>query len=153
MKGVQGMVNQERSVIQSECPYRRCLKLFLTMIGTVSLFAFAAAIMPEKWMVGAAEFLGFDPFPHSPLTFYLARNLSLLYGFVGVLMLFLASDMERYHVLIRLLAAGTIVFGLLQLVVDYQAAMPAWWVLAESLSTLWGGLVFYWVQSKVRWTN
>lgn len=129
----------------------RCLKRFLQLIGAVTLLAFAAAVMPEHWMIEASEFLGFDPFPFSPLTFYLARNLSLLYGFVGALLLFISRDLIRYRELIRMLAIGTIVFAILQLIVDAQASMPIWWSLGESLSTLMGGALFYWLYSKVLW--
>ncbi len=115
------------------------------------MLAFAAAVMPEHWMIEASEFLGFDPFPFSPLTFYLARNLSLLYGFVGALLLFISRDLIRYRELIRMLAIGTIVFAILQLIVDAQASMPIWWSLGESLSTLMGGALFYWLYSKVLW--
>ena len=108
------------------------LLLFLRGVGYVTLLAFAAAVMPEKWMVEASEFLGFEPFPDSPLTFYLARNLSLLYGFVGAALLIVASDLDRYRPLVRYAAMGTLLFGLLQLVVDGQSSMPIWWTLGES---------------------
>lgn len=123
----------------------RRLKLFLKFIGYVSLLAFAASVMPEKWIVETSEFLGFRPFPDSPLTFYLARNLSLLYGFVGAALLVVASDLERYRPLVGIAAKGTILFGVLQLVVDGQSGMPIWWTLGESLSTFGGGCLLWWL--------
>ena len=129
------------------------LRAFLYGIGAVTLLAFGAAVMPEKWIVEASEFLGFVPFPFSALTFYLARNLSLLYGFVGVLMLFMSRDIYRYRYLIRMLSKCTIAFGILQLIVDAQASMPIWWSLGESFSTFVGGVFFYWLQSKVDWSG
>jgi hypothetical protein len=131
----------------------KCLRWFLWLIGGVTLFAFAAAVMPEKWMIEASEFLGFSPFPNSPLTFYLARNLSLLYGFVGVLMLYLARDIFHYRKLIRTLSLCTVAFGFFQFIVDTQASMPLWWSASESSSTLFGGVFFYWLQSKVDWSS
>jgi hypothetical protein len=128
----------------------RVLILFLRLVGGVSLLAFAAAVMPEHWMVQIAEALGFEPFPHSPLTFYLARNLSLLYGFVGAFLLAVSVDLPRYRELIRYAAMGTILFGLLQLVVDTQAGLPAWWTWGEAMSTLVGGILLYWIQSKTK---
>ena len=90
------------------------LLAFLRLIGGVSLLAFGASVMPEKWIVETAEALGFEPFPDSPLTFYLARNLSILYGFVGAALLVVSFDLERYFPLVRHAAIGTILFGLLQ---------------------------------------
>jgi hypothetical protein len=126
----------------------RYVLLFLRVIGGIALLAFAAAVMPETWIVETAEALGFDPFPFSPLTFYLARNLSLLYGFVGVFLLVVALDLDRYRPLVRYVAIGTILFGPLQLVVDSMSDMPSWWTLGESLSTLVGGVLLYWLQQK-----
>lgn len=126
----------------------RRLQLFLRLVGGVSLLAFLAAIMPTKWMIKTAIELGFDPFPDSPLTYYLARNLSLLYGFVGALLIYVSYDLPRYRQLVRLIAIGTIAFGVLQLVVDLMSELPMWWTLGESLSTFAGGLLLYWLQAK-----
>ena len=126
----------------------RLLLHFLRLVGGVSLLAFLAAIMPAKWMVQVAEELGFDPFPDSPLTFYLARNLSLLYGFVGLALIIIASDLDRYRPLVRYAALGTILFGVLQLIVDSMAAIPVWWTFGESFSTVVGGLLLYWIQRR-----
>jgi hypothetical protein len=82
------------------------------------------------------------------LTFYLARNLSLLYGFVGVLLILLSMDLDRYRPLVGYIAVGTIAFSLMQLVVDSMACLPAWWTLGESLSTLLGGLLLYALQHR-----
>ena len=126
----------------------RGLLLFLRVVGGVSLLAFAAAVMPQKWIVETSEELGFDPFPESPLTYYLARNLSLLYGFVGAALLVIASDLQRYRPLVRYVWMGTILFGGLQLVVNSMSGLPIWWVLGESLSTIAGGSLLAWLDSS-----
>lgn len=126
------------------------LIMFLRLVGIVSLLAFAAAVMPAKWIVEIAEELGFDPFPDSPLTFYLARNLSLMYGFVGVLLLVVAADLERYRPLVRWLAIGTIMFGVMQWVVNGMSGLPAWWTLGESSWTVLGGLLMLWFERTTR---
>ena len=128
----------------------RWLLLYLRAVAAVTLLAFAAAVMPEKWMIETAEALGFEPFPYSPLTFYLARNLSLLYGFVGAGLLIITLDFERYRPLVPYLAIGTMTFGVLQLVVDAQAALPFWWTLGESSSTLLGGVLIWWLDMRAR---
>lgn len=125
--------------------HERRLILFLRGVGVITLLAFAAAVMPQKWMIETAEALGFEPFPNSPLTFYLARNLSLLYGFVGVGLLVVTIDFDRYRPLVRYMAWGTMAFGVLQFVVDAQSSLPAWWTLGESTSTFLGGLLIGWL--------
>jgi hypothetical protein len=123
--------------------------LLLRVVGGITLLAFAAAVMPERWMIETAEALGFDPFPQSPLTFYLARNLSLLYGFVGIGLLVLTMDFARYRQLIRYLGWGTMGFGILQLIVDSQSSLPLWWTVGESTSTFLGGLLIEWLNRRV----
>ncbi|MEE2936302.1 MAG: hypothetical protein VYA84_09940 [Planctomycetota bacterium] len=115
----------------------------LQAVGSISLLAFAAAVMPMQWIVETAQWLGFDPFPDSPLTFYLARNLSLLYGYVGALLLLVSWDLDRYRPLVWYIAVGTMSFGLLQVVVDSMSAMPTWWTFGESVSTFLGGVLLY----------
>ncbi|PHQ33595.1 hypothetical protein [Rhodopirellula bahusiensis] len=126
------------------------LKWFLRIIGVTALLAFAAAVMPEKWMIEIAQEIGIDPFPESPLTFYLARNLSLLYGFVGGLLCILSSDLPRYRDLIGWAAVGTIAFGLLQLIVDSMSGLPGWWTVGEGGSTLAGGLLLRWLEQTAK---
>ncbi|EMI16913.1 signal peptide protein [Rhodopirellula maiorica SM1] len=121
------------------------LRLFLQFVGLVTLLAFPAAMMPEKWMVEIAKLLGIHSFPAAPLTFYLARHLSILYGFVGIGLLVLARDLVRYRPLVRYLAVGTIAFGVAQFVVDSMAGMPSWWTWGESISTVAGGGLLVWL--------
>jgi hypothetical protein len=124
------------------------LILFLRVVGTGTVTAFGAAIMPQQWIVEIAEELGFEPFPFSPLTFYLARNLSLLYGFAGCALLVIAANLDRYRPLVAKVALGSIAFGVLQYVVDVQSGMPMWWTSYESLSSIVGGFVILFLDRK-----
>lgn len=126
----------------------RLLLLFLRIVGGITLLAFLAAVMPSQWIKETAEALGFDPFPDSPLTFYLARNLSLLYGFVGVFLILISLDLDRYRPLVWYTAIGTILFGVLQLVVNSMAGLPSWWTWGESISTVAGGVILFLIQSR-----
>ena len=126
------------------------LLLFLRGVGGFTLLAFAAAVMPESWMITIAGWLGTDPFPDDPLTFYLARNLSVLYGFVGVAMLVIASDLDRYRDLVGYLAIGTMVFGVCQIIVNTMSAIPWWWSIGEGGSTIIGGGLMWWLYDRAR---
>ncbi len=128
----------------------RWLLLYLRFIGWVSLLAFAAAIMPEPWMIQIAKVLTIDPFPVHPLTFYLARNLSLLYGFVGVALIVVAHDIDRYRPAVRLTAYGTMAFGVLQVLCDCQSSMPWWWSWGEGVSTVFGGAAMFYLDARSR---
>jgi len=121
-----------------------CLAVALRVIGAVTMVAFAAAVMPQTWIIGFAQWLGFDPFPDAPLTHYLARNLSLIYGFVGALVWWIGSRLDQYRSLVSPLAWAVVAFGVGRAVVDTQAGMPLWWTAGESISSIVGGLTIVW---------
>jgi hypothetical protein len=63
-------------------------------------------------------------------------------------MIIVSLDLDRYRPLIRYAALGTMLFGGLQLIVNSMSGMPAWWTWGESLRTLLGGVLLYWLQSR-----
>lgn len=121
-----------------------CLAVSLRVIGAVTMVAFAAAVMPQAWIIGIAQWLGFDPFPDAPLTHYLARNLSLIYGFVGAMVWWIGANLDRYRSLVGPFAWAVVAFGIGRAVVDTQAGMPLWWTAGESICSVIGGLVIAW---------
>jgi hypothetical protein len=112
----------------------------LRITGGVTVLAFGAALMPEPWFVTISLRLGQD-FADLPLTYYLARHLSVMYGLIGLGLLVIASDLQRYGPLVPWLSWGAIALGGLQLVIDQWSGLPAWWTWGESLSTIAGGLM------------
>lgn len=110
----------------------------LRVVGGCTLTAFAAAFMPAGWFVAISQWLG-QSFPESPLGFYLARNLSAMYGFVGAGLLMLTINIQRFGPLVPQVAWGAVLFGVLQLILDAWSELPWWWTLAEGLSTVFGG--------------
>lgn len=118
---------------------------FLRAIGVISQLAFVAAIMPESWIVEITDQLNLEPFPESPVAFYLARHLSLIYGFIGIALIVISYQLTRYRELVGYLATGILVFGVLQGWIDFQSGLPMAWVLGESASTISGGLIMTWL--------
>ena len=137
----------------SSNPADNWLRWYLQFVGAVTLLAFAAAVMPENWMVTIANLLGVDPFPDDPLTFYLARNLSVLYGFVGIALLILAANLKHYQELVGYLAIGTIAFGVCQIIVDAQAALPWWWTIGEGSGAVVGGAFIWWLYARSSYSD
>ena len=126
----------------------RYLLFYLRFVGVFALLAFAAALMPGNWMVEIAGWMDIKPFPEAPLTFYLARNLSLMYGFLGVFLLLIASDLPRYRRLVRRMAVCAVSFAVLQGVVNAMAGMPAMWTYGESGWNLLGGGLMWWLEAR-----
>ncbi|XZE53045.1 hypothetical protein SH139x_004759 [Planctomycetaceae bacterium SH139] len=124
------------------------LAWFFRLVGGVTLLAFAAALMPSSWFVEITAELRLESFPEHPLAFYLARHLSALYGCVGVLLLIIASDIQRFGPVVRPLGWGTMAFGVLQCVIGAWSAMPWYWTLYEGPSTVLGGGI---ILALARW--
>lgn len=121
---------------------------FLRLVGIVSQLAFVAAVMPESWIVKITAELNLEPFPETPLAFYLARHLSLLYGFVGIALIVVSYNITRFRDYLGYLAIGVVAFGLLQGLIDAQSGLPIWWGAGESISTIIGGLIMLWLHKN-----
>lgn len=109
----------------------RLLRLLLRLAAGVLLTAFGAMFLPTGWMQSIHESLGLGPFPRSPLVEYLTRSIAALYGFHGVLVLIVASDLQRYRPLARYVGVMNVVFGVAITVIDLLAPMPLAWTLLE----------------------
>ena len=101
-------------------------------------------------MAAVADWLGVGPLHRSPLTEYLTRSLSTMYGVLGVLHLYLARDVLRYLDLIVVIGWLTVVTGAIVTVVDFAAGMPLFWSWSGGPPTVLAGLAYVWLARKAR---
>jgi hypothetical protein len=66
-------------------------------------------------------------FPAAPLTDYLARSVSALYGFHGALLFIVAGDPSGTSASFCTLALRTSCLGLMLFGIDVHAGLPLWW--------------------------
>jgi hypothetical protein len=123
----------------------RVLVILLRVGGVGGLLALIAVVMPLSWMDAIHRWLGLGELPTGPIVEYLARSLSLFYALVGGLCLLLASDLERYRPLIRLLGPTIVVMGALALGIDLASGMPWWWTAFEGPPGVPFGALIYWL--------
>jgi len=62
---------------------------------------------------------------------YLARSVAAFYGFHGVLLFVISTDVVRYRPLVWYVAAMNVVFGVMLLAIDIHAGLPAYWTAFE----------------------
>jgi len=93
--------------------------------------AFGAVLLPESWMAAGHAWLGLGEFPAAPLTDYLTRSISLLYGIHGGLFLLLSTNIARYAPVVRFMMRMHILFGVAVLAIDLRATLPWWWTVLE----------------------
>jgi len=82
-------------------------------------------------MVAVHRWLGLGELPSAPIVEYLARSVSAFYGFHGVLLFLLSTNVDRFAPIITFVAVMNVLFGLILIVVDVKAGLPALWVALE----------------------
>ena len=124
--------------------HERILVVFLRLFGSVTVLAFLAMLLPVDWMAATHRWLGLGEFPRAPIVDYLARSVSSLYGFHGVLVLLVARDPARYLAIVRYLGVMYILGGVMAIVIDAYAPLPWYWTVVEGPSTIVSGaLILY----------
>jgi hypothetical protein len=106
-------------------------KWLLRLDGALVSLGLLAVFFPDTLMAWIHARLGLGEMPSDPITEYLARSCSLLYGIHGLLMLYVAVEPRRYWQLAWLLAGFHIVLGVVLLGIDMAAGMPWYWTCAE----------------------
>lgn len=127
----------------------RILQLILRVGGGVMLTAFAAVFLPVEWMEACHRWLGLGDFPRAPLTEYLTRSISALYGVHGGMFLVLSSDVRRMRPAIRVLALLNLLFGVLVFGIDLHAGLPWYWTAAEGPPVVGVALVLLYLVGRV----
>jgi hypothetical protein len=129
---------------------RHFLSWLLYVVGGMMSVAFLAVVMPTSAMAAIADWLGVGPLPRSPLTEYLTRSLSAMYGVFGILHLYLARDVVRQLDLIVVIGWLTVVAGAIVTAVDFTAGMPPLWSWSEGPPTVLVGLAYIWLARRAR---
>ncbi|HKE84184.1 MAG TPA: hypothetical protein VKB50_10530 [Vicinamibacterales bacterium] len=127
---------------------RRLLTWLLYVLGGMMCVAFLFVVLPTSAMASIAGWLGVGPLHRSPLTEYLTRSLSTMYGVLGVLHLYLARDVVRYLDVIIVIGWLTALAGAIVTVVDFAAGMPLLWSWSEGPPTVLAGLAYVWLARR-----
>jgi hypothetical protein len=123
--------------------------VYLLRFGGVLLgSAFFAMFLPDAWMAAIHRWLGLGEYPAATLTSYLTRSTSALYAFHGGLLLALSTDVRRFRPVLLFVAWGTVGLGVALTTIDFHAALPLWWRLAEGPWVLLAGSMLVWLVGK-----
>jgi len=119
----------------------RFLKFFLRVIGTTSLLAVIAVVMPYSWMNAIHQWLGMGQLPPEPVVGYLARSTSGFYALLGGLFWVASFDLNRHRIVLCYLGIVIVIFGAALFVVDLLEEMPLYWSLTEGPINIVFGIV------------
>jgi hypothetical protein len=128
----------------------RVLKILLRTGGTFLVAAFLAVVMPTSWMAASHARLEIGTFPEHPLTEYLTRSLSMMYGFHGVLLFVVSTNVRRFRPVVRFLGIKNLLFGTMILALDLWCGLPWWWTLNEGPPIAAVGLAVFVLSGRIR---
>jgi len=119
--------------------------VWMLRIGAVlTITAFPTVLLPAETMANWHAKLGMGAFPDVPVTGYMARSLSMLYGFHGVFTLIVSMDVRRYRPMVGFLGWMLLILGPAMLLIDLHSGMPPLWTATEGPPLiLFGAAVLY----------
>jgi hypothetical protein len=121
----------------------RALVMLLRFLGTASLLALFAVVMPYAWINHIHAWLGMGALPSDPIVGYLARTLSAFYALFGGLLWTLSFDTPKNHATIRYVGFAILAFGLILLAIHWTEGMPFCWKLIEGpIAIVYGVLIW-----------
>ena len=133
------------------------LKWLLRLTGVTMLVALMFVFCPFSWLQKGHAYMGMDtlqysvpsqteavtlgPLQYTPLTNYLIRTLSALYAILGAIVFYVAYDVKRHLMLIRLLGCIAILGGMGVTILDAVLGLPWLWTALEGPITIILGAV------------
>ena len=125
-------------------PDEQWLGFVLRFLAVLELLALPTIFLPLAWMDAVHQYLGMGDLPHAPIVPYLARTVSIMYSFHGLLALVMSWDVRRYLPLIRVFALAAVAMGVALLTIDILLEFPLWWILSEGpFAIVVGGLLYF----------
>ena len=124
------------------------LRWILMIIGCGLMVAYLFVLLPSSQMASIHNWLGLGEFPERPISFYLARSTSLLYGVHGTVMFIVGFRWSKYADLAPLFGWLHVVIGIAMLVIDLTSGMPWWWSAGEGVPIAATGLLIVWLAKK-----
>jgi len=125
-------------------PSEAFLRFVLRVVGTASLFALIAVVMPYTCMDAIHRWLGLGALPDEPIVGYLARSLSAFYALMGGLLWSLSRDLRRHRPTLCFLGVAFMISGAALIGIDYFVGLPRWWWAGEGSFTMLIGAAIAW---------
>jgi hypothetical protein len=105
----------------------------LRLAGSIELLAFIAVVMPRSWMEIAHAWLGLGEMPDGPIIMFMIRQASYTYGIHGISLWVIASNVERFRLLVILNGVAYLVAGPVFFLIDHFSGMPWWWTAGDAV--------------------
>ena len=127
---------------------QRMSAFLLRLAGSVELLAFLAVVMPRSWMEIAHTWLGMGEMPSGPIIMFMIRQASYTYGMHGISLWVIASDVERFRLLIILNGIAFLIAAPVFFLIDQTSGMPFWWTLGDTFGCGSFGAALLWLSRR-----
>ncbi len=144
------MEQLENTQTVAQTNLERWLRLFLRLVGTTTLFALVAVVMPYSWMDAIHQLLGMGKLPSEPVVGYLAPSTSAFYAMLGGLLWTSSFQLQRSLHVLGYLGKVMVVFGIVLFCIDWLERMPWFWLAAEGPVNIALGLILLILRARLR---
>jgi len=127
---------------------QRISAFLLRLSGSVEILAFIAVVMPRSWMEIAHTWLGLGEMPNGPIIMFMIRQASYTYGMHGISLWVIASDVERFRLLVILNGIAFLVAAPVFFLIDHTSGMPLWWTLGDAFGCAGFGAALLWLSRR-----
>jgi len=127
---------------------QRMSAFLLRLAGSVELLAFLAVVMPRSWMEIAHTWLGLGEMPNGAIIMFMIRQASYTYGMHGVSLWVIASNVERFRLLIIFNAISFLIAAPVFFLIDQTSGMPFWWTLGDTFGCGSFGAALLWLSRR-----
>ena len=127
---------------------QRMSAFLLRLAGSVELLAFLAVVMPRSWMEIAHTWLGLGEMPNGAIIMFMIRQASYTYGMHGISLWVIASDVERFRLLIILNGIAFLIAAPMFFLIDQTSGMPFWWTLGDTFGCGSFGAALLWLSRR-----
>jgi len=127
---------------------QRMSAFLLRLAGSVELLAFLAVVMPRSWMEIAHTWLGLGEMPNGAIIMFMIRQASYTYGMHGVSLWVIASNVERFRLLIILNAISFLIAAPVFFLIDQTSGMPLGWTLGDTFGCGSFGAALLWLSLR-----
>jgi hypothetical protein len=128
--------------------HQRIQVWLLRLAGLLEILAFIAVVMPRSWMETAHTWLGLGVMPGGPLIMFMIRQASYSYGLHGISLWVIASDVERFRLLVILNGIAYLLAGPVFFLIDQTSGMPLWWTLGDTFGCAFLGAALLWFSRR-----
>jgi hypothetical protein len=137
------------SMAMNQAGMETFLRFVLRWMGTVSLLALFAVVMPSSSMDAVHRWLGLGPLPDQPIVGYLARSVSALYALLGGLFWLLSFDLRRHRPTLCFLGIAIMILGAILIGIDWIEKLPLWWRRWEGPWVMVMGVAIAWSAFRI----